>query len=391
MYLRFVDFLRAIVSLRHYDLEFPPKAGDAFEQEYREKRIAHIRSSMLFSIPLYNAFLVVDYLCLPQSFGLCLAVRLGIVTPFALVCFAALSRVSRQSREFLIAFVPLPSLASMIVLYNTRIDLIALGQIALILIMLYSIYAMWPDFRYACATILAAVLGDSLFLMNCRALDFAQTTSFISLLWTAGFLSLHTCYSMERQMRISYQLRLQLSTQNTELVRISNIDSLTGIPNRRYFDSELRVQWKECLQSKQSISVLMIDLDHFKHLNDQHGHVYGDKILNLVANTLRQALRDKQDKVARYGGEEFVVILPSRPLSSAIVIAQRLCAAVRAAAFPPDNSGFPVNITVSIGVASVCPNSGSGSTRLLRTADMALYKAKANGRDRIWPETETSA
>jgi diguanylate cyclase (GGDEF)-like protein len=279
----------------------------------------------------------------------------------------------------------LPCVASILVLYNGRVDLIALGQIALILITLCCVYAMWSSFRYSYYAVLAMALGDSVFLINSRGLDFAHTVSFISLLWTAVFLTLLACYSMERQIRISYQFQMQLRTQNTELARISNIDPLTGIHNRRYLDTELRAQWKKCLQRGQPISVLMIDLDHFKNLNDQHGHAYGDAVLILVAKALRQALRDKQDKVARYGGEEFVVILPNRLLPSAISIAQRLCGAVRSAEFPPDSSGLPVHVTISIGVASARPTSGSGSTRMLRAADAALYKAKANGRDRVWP------
>ena len=383
---RFFGFLREIVSPRHFDLRFPPKVEEAYQQESRQERIDHFRSSMLIAIPLYAAFLLVDYLCLPQSLGLCLAVRLGIVTSLSLVCFAAVSRVGHRCREALIAFTPLPGMTGILVLYNGRMDLIALGQVALIVIMLYSIYALWADFKYVCAMVLAVVIGDSVFLMNSSALDFAQTASFASLLWTAGLLSLHASYSMERQIRLSYQLRLQLSAQNTELVRISNIDALTGIPNRRYLDSELRAQWKKCLRAGQPISVLMIDLDHFKKLNDHHGHAYGDEVLILVAKALRQALRDQQDILARYGGEEFVVILPSRLLLSAISIAHRLCDAVRAAELPPDSSGLPVHITISIGAASARPSFGSGSTRLLRAADTALYKAKANGRDRVWPE-----
>jgi diguanylate cyclase (GGDEF)-like protein len=370
------------------ELRFSPQVEEAFKQERRQDSIDHFRFSILGAIPLYNAFLLLDYLCLRQSFGLCLAVRLGIVTPLALFCFAVIHRVGRRSREVLFAITPLPSIASILVLYNARVDLIAIGQIALILMMLYSIYAMWMDFRYACGAVLATALGDSVFLMNSRALDFAQTATFISLLWTAVVLSLQACYSMERQIRISYQFQMQLQTQNTELARISNIDPLTGIHNRRYLDTELRARWKKCLQRGQPISVLMIDLDHFKNLNDQHGHAYGDAVLILVAKALRQALRDKQDKVARYGGEEFVVILPNRLLPSAISIAQRLCGAVRSAEFPRDSSGLPVHVTISIGVASARPTSGSGSTRMLRAADTALYKAKAHGRDCVWPVAE---
>lgn len=384
---RIADLLGSIVPHSAPDLQFPAQQFDkAFGQEYRQERIDHFRISLLYAFPLYNAFLLPDYLCLPQSFGLCLVVRLGIVTPLAMICFVIIHLVSRRAREVLFAVTPLPGMASILVLYNGRMDLIAIGQIALIVIMLYSTYSVWPDFRYACGMILAVALGDSVFLLNSSALNFAQTVTLIGLLWTAAVLSLQTSYSMERQVRIGHLLRLQLNTQNTELVRISNIDSLTDIPNRRYLDSELRAQWKRCLRAGQPISVLMIDLDHFKIFNDQHGHAYGDKVLSLVAKALRQALRDKQDMVARYGGEEFVVILPNRLLPSAISIAQRLCAAVRAAELPPDSSGPPVHITISIGVASARPSSGSGSTRMLRAADTALYKAKANGRDRIWPE-----
>jgi diguanylate cyclase (GGDEF)-like protein len=385
---RLTNLLRGIVSQLHLDLRFPPEAEDAFEQEYRQERIDHFRSSTLYAIPIYDAFLLLDYLCLRQSFDLCLAVRLGMVTPIALVCRAVIHRVGHRTREVLFAVTPLPGMAGILILYNARLDLIALGQIALILIMLYSIYAMWPNFRYTCYAVLAMTLGDCAFLMNNRALDSAQAMAFISLLWTAATLTVLAIHSMELQIRISYQLRLQLNANNKELVRISNIDSLTGIPNRRYLDNELRVQWKRCLHDGQPISVLMIDLDLFKNFNDQYGHDYGDKVLSLVAKTLRQTLRNQQDILARYGGEEFVVILPNRPLTSTLAIARRLCAAVREAALPLGSNETLVRITISIGAASANPTFGSGSTRLLRAADTALYKAKAHGRDCVWPVAE---
>jgi diguanylate cyclase (GGDEF)-like protein len=382
---RLAGLLREIVPPLRLNLRFSPEAEEAFQQERREERIDHIRFLMLYAIPLYDVFLFLDRLCIPDRFGFSLIVRLGIVTPLALLCIALVSRLGGWSLEALLAATPLPGMIGILFIYNGSANLISIGQISLILIMLYSIYAILPDFRYACCTLFAVALGDSVFLANSRALDSVQTVTLICLIWTAAILSLMACYSMERQIRISYEFQMQLRSQNTELARISNIDPLTGVHNRRYLDSELRAQWKRCLQRGQPISVLMIDLDHFKDLNDQHGHAYGDEVLILVAKTLRQALRDKQDKMARYGGEEFVVILPNRLLPSAISIAQRLCTAVRDAQLPPDSSGLPVHLTISIGVASARPTSGSGSTRMLRAADTALYKAKANGRDRVWP------
>jgi diguanylate cyclase (GGDEF)-like protein len=383
---RFADFLHEMVPPLRLNLHFSPEVEEAFQQERREERIDHVRILMLYAIPFYDVFLFLDRLCIPDRFGLSLIVRLGIVTPLTLVCIALVTRLSGWSLEALLAATPLPGLIGILFIYNGTANLISIGQISLILIMLYSIYAIRPDFRYACCAFFAMALGDSVFLANSRALDSVQTVTLICLIWTAAVLSLQASYSMEGQIRISYQFQMQLRSQNTELARISNIDPLTGIHNRRYLDSELRAQWRKCLQRGQPISVLMLDLDHFKDLNDQHGHAYGDAVLILVAKTLRQALRDKQDKLARYGGEEFVVILPSRLLPSAINIAQRLCDAVRAAELPLDSSGLPVHLTISIGVASARPTSGSGSTRMLRAADTALYKAKASGRDRVWPD-----
>ena len=145
MRIRLVGLLSRIVSQLHLDLRFPPEAEDAFEMEFGQERIGHFRSSPLYAIPLYDAFLLLDYLCLRQSFGLCLVVRLGMVTPIALVCRAMIHRVGRQTREVLFAATPLPGMAGILVLYNARLDLIAFGQIALILIMLYSVYAIWPN------------------------------------------------------------------------------------------------------------------------------------------------------------------------------------------------------------------------------------------------------
>jgi len=390
LFVRLAILLRGTVRPLRLTWQFSPEAQHSFERENREKRIAHYRFSMIVAILLYNSFLLMDYFCFPQRFAFCVAIRLGFATPFGILCFAVITRVGRRAREALLAASPIPGMVGVLAIYNGTQDFIATGQIALIIMMMYSINAMWPNFRYACFTIPLVALGDSIFLTTNPMLNAPRATVFSAQIWTAAGLSLLASYWMERQERVGFLLRLRIESQNTELARLSTMDSLTGIYNRRRFDSEFRSCWERCINKAQSMALLMIDLDHFKSLNDHHGHALGDAVLIQVAKTLRDTLRGEQDLVARYGGEEFVVILPNRSLAHAIKIAERLCAAVRAVALPIPRDGLSVRTTISIGAASVLPTSLSGAASLLQNADAALYRAKADGRDRVWPAAATA-
>jgi len=366
-------------------LHFPSQTEEAFEQERSQDRIAHFRHSVVGAIFLFNSFLLLDYFCIPWRFGLCVAVRLGIATPLALLCYAAVSRVGRRIREMIFAFTPLPSMGCVLILYDRPLGYAAASQMALILMMMYSINAMRPGFAYTCFSTFALGVGDSVFLATNPALDKPLAITFASLIWTAALLALASSYWQESQERRSYLLRIQVQAQNTDLMRISTMDALTGIANRRYLDNRLRTMWQESIAFGSPISALMIDLDHFKKINDSYGHEYGDTVLCLVARALHHTLRGEQDVVARYGGEEFVAILPNRPIESARSIAERLRMAVGELTLPPGNTELHPHITISVGVASLTPAAGSNQTKLLRDADEALYKAKDHGRDRVWP------
>jgi len=215
---------------------------------------------------------------------------------------------------------------------------------------------------------------------------------YIGLGWATAGLALRACYGLEHEERVAYLLRLRNEAQNaelakinTELAHISLIDTLTGIPNRRSFNNQFRAAWDRSLRRKQQLAVLMMDVDHFKALNDRFGHAYGDTVLSLVARALGDTLRAECDMVARYGGEEFIALLPNQPLANAQAIAERLCAAVREIVLPPPQPGAEVRVTISIGVAATLPTAKSRAAELLRAADVALYKAKAQGRNRVFP------
>ena len=169
------------------------------------------------------------------------------------------------------------------------------------------------------------------------------------------------------------------------LERLAAYDGLTGIANRRSFDEKLGQEWMRARRDKTSLALLMLDVDHFKLFNDRYGHQAGDDCLRRVAECLAAIVVRPGDLVARYGGEEFVVVLPAIDQDGALMVAQRMRAAVRALALPHADSSFGL-VTVSIGVACGLPQQGLSHDVLVRAADTALYQAKHAGRDRVGVE-----
>jgi adenylate cyclase len=167
------------------------------------------------------------------------------------------------------------------------------------------------------------------------------------------------------------------------LTQLSTIDALTQIPNRRCFDDYLMNEWRRAMRGQTPLSILFCDVDFFKKFNDTYGHQTGDLCLVRVASAMHQALNRGADLVARYGGEEFVVILPDTPIMGAVQVATRIQTNVQALKIPHRESVVSEFVTLSIGIASVVPNSDISIKELLEAADAALYKAKHSGRNRI--------
>lgn len=165
----------------------------------------------------------------------------------------------------------------------------------------------------------------------------------------------------------------ELAEANRRLEDIANRDGLTGLANRRRQDAYLRAVWFQCQERQRPLSVLLVDVDHFKRYNDQHGHPAGDALLQGLAEVLAASLRRSEDLVARYGGEEFLLVLPGAPVELAFEFAESLCQTVRAS---------PLGVTVSIGSATIVPTEHARLSELIERADQALYRAKSSGRDR---------
>ncbi len=158
-------------------------------------------------------------------------------------------------------------------------------------------------------------------------------------------------------------------------------DSLTGLYNRRYLESHFDRSSGRLKDEGKAISLLMLDIDHFKRVNDTYGHDAGDQVLQAVAKRIISNLRGF-DTAVRFGGEEFVILLPDAPLSVAVSTAERLCKSVSSAPVPAANCAEPISITASLGVATVLAGDESLDP-LVRRADAALYQAKESGRNRV--------
>ena len=179
------------------------------------------------------------------------------------------------------------------------------------------------------------------------------------------------------------ELNARLDEANLRLELMSDTDGLTAVPNRRHFDRRLAEEWSRLARhGGMALTLLLVDVDHFKRYNDRHGHLAGDETLAAVARALVHSARRPTDLVARYGGEEFAVLLPHTDITGARVQAQRCLDAVARAAIPHGDSPTAPQVTISIGVAVATSGAPDGQQSLIERADAALYSAKAAGRAR---------
>jgi len=176
---------------------------------------------------------------------------------------------------------------------------------------------------------------------------------------------------------------LELKRRGDILESLSAIDGLTAVANRRRFDELLAVEWRRGQRNNLPLSLIFLDIDHFKLYNDAYGHLLGDDCLKLVARTLCGQLHRPGDFLARYGGEEFVVVLPQTDLAGVEFMAECMRAAIVALGVPHEQSPTSDVVTISLGAATTRPPLHSGPATLVEAADKMLYLAKKEGRNQV--------
>ncbi len=187
----------------------------------------------------------------------------------------------------------------------------------------------------------------------------------------------------DEAFRALEESKAKLAEANRTLQKLSSLDGLTGIANRRNFDETLNKEWNRAMRSEKSIGLLMLDIDFFKLYNDHHGHQGGDDCLKKVAKGLDSAIHRETDFLARYGGEEFSGILPDTDLNGSVKVAEEMRLAIKDLRIEHAKSTVSDLVSVSIGVSAIIPQQGTDPKILIGAADQALYKAKEDGRDRV--------
>ena len=190
------------------------------------------------------------------------------------------------------------------------------------------------------------------------------------------------CSLFEKHNKIIDERTRELAEANKELARLARLDGLTGIANHRRFREFFDQEWRRCLRAGQPLSIVMIDIDHFKQYNDRYGHQHGDDALRNVADIIQHATRRPGDLAARYGGEEFILVLTNTDQKGAVSLAESVRDDLFEAEIPHDGSAIG-RITLSAGVTTVTPERDADPDGLVSRADDALYRAKDGGRNRV--------
>lgn len=179
------------------------------------------------------------------------------------------------------------------------------------------------------------------------------------------------------------QRTAELETANQQLETLSATDGLTGLANRRSFDSYWAQEWQRAVRQGTPLAVIMLDVDHFKAYNDHYGHQQGDACLRTQGEVLRVTIRRAGELAARYGGEEFVVVMPGASIQTAQEAAEAILAAIREQQIPHARSPVAPVVTISLGVAVGMPGAKDDREQLIKAADVALFEAKHQGRNRV--------
>ena len=182
---------------------------------------------------------------------------------------------------------------------------------------------------------------------------------------------------------ISHQNITQRKLAEEKVAQLAQVDALTNIANRRRFDEYYENQWQRCQRDQQYLSLVMIDIDHFKQFNDQYGHLAGDECLKQVASLLSHYAQRPSDLCARYGGEEFMLVFPNTPHDHSVKLMNQLLMDIRNLVIRQSDSNTDSQITLSIGLLSLVPTSDHSPLQILKQVDGLLYDAKKKGRDRM--------
>ncbi|WP_159952663.1 GGDEF domain-containing protein [Rhizobium sp. 18065] len=371
-----------------WKLRFTPPLEAEFIAAAADRRLKHNMICVAALIVLYDIALIPDWLQSPETFAANAVLRLTIFTPFCLVCLAILKRGAPP----LLQEILLGLILVMTVLFETsrlvQSDFDADAAIYQLggglCCMMFAAVVMKARFSTTLVVLLLMFVLKANFIWVApgsigaagRAIMMHAFASAVMMLLLAAFL-------LERAERVGFIQGLRASLLNRELEKAASTDGLTGLGNRRYLSEVTNSLWTD-QEGPNLVSVVLIDIDHFKLFNDHYGHVGGDVCLRRVSECVKAAATRPDQMAFRYGGEELLLVLPDTVEADARVCAERVRELLSHEAIPHLGLNSDALVTISIGIATA-DRRATSLTDLIATADNALYNAKRAGRDRVWP------
>lgn len=374
------------IRIRNWLLRFPPWLEELFERDTGQQRCRDLIVRAFIGVVIYDLFAVADWWAAPQLFWTAFWMRLVFFTPVSLSLIATLYVHPRPLlRESVICI-------GGVIAGGTIVYLMAVSGKApqatlhesMTLVVLFLTVVQRIRFSYLAPTCFAFLALHVFAVAHFYDYSVGQQVAINMVFGATVIFALVAAHTMERDLRLHYLLSLRERARNLELDRMSRHDALTGLGNRRALEDTLAA----CEQADGGadlLSIVLLDIDHFKSFNDTAGHQAGDLCLKRVAGVLQATLRGQADHAFRFGGEELVVVLPKTVLPKALGIAERIRQAIEGAAIP--HPGLPAGglVTASFGVACSQPGLDMRAVDVIADADLALYAAKRNGRNQVWP------
>lgn len=359
-------------------LRFEEPLENDFRQGFLHGRIPGIRMALGLGLVLVAVLALLDWRLLPQAYWQqSLLIWVGCMLP--LMGLALIATYIESIWRHLAIILSVCAFAVALLALGTGTLVVQLNLnlpfVGLVVVTMYAYLLL--GFRLYQALLVTVPLFVIYF--GIAAFSGHDATEFAYkgvLLIFANIVGVMGCYRLEHSARTIF-----LETQIMNLLVGS--DALTGIPNRRIFNTHLQSVWRQTQRESRSLAIALIDVDHFKNFNDRYGHQAGDTCLRRIAHTLTQTARRPLDLTARFGGEEFVMLLFDPQSDHVEALAARIRDQIALLDIPHETSEVSSRITVSIGIAVAGPNCQRSAEGILQVADEALYEAKDTGRDRF--------
>lgn len=386
------EVIRRCLARRFGIFAFPEPLESRFRDQKTDKRNRHFPLAGFLAIVIYNLFFISDRIMVPDISATAWRLRLFVVSPAILLVMGLVTvkRFRRHSEFFIMVLMLLTSSGIIYLLTQSHHPNVAHYYTGIILIAIFGNIVAGIRFKTGLITSSVILFAYVVSLGSMPAMGREAGINSALVLCAALFISLFGCFQLESEARREFlQAMLQrinarkLAETNRKLARISITDGLTNLFNRRHFDTVYDAQWRSAARVSSPISLIFIDIDHFKRFNDHYGHQAGDRCLERVAGAINACVKRAHDLAARYGGEEFVVLLPHTPLDKALIVADLIVRATEKLGIAHEASPTHPFVTLSIGVSCMTPGDSGCPEQLLKFADIAVYRAKESGRNRI--------